>query len=164
MYLIRSWYGEDTEEKNKKGDKKVFTSILTFIVSHFSEAILVIALGMFSKALVKQFGNDRANKIKETILSAMLWAEEKWGIGHGSEKWTSAWNKIIEMLQKQGIKLKNNEITYVQDLMKSNIPEINEKTFSALPEEVKEARLIMRAPEMVAAIKKLKEKHPEKEE
>lgn len=137
----------------------MITSILTFIVSHFSEALLVIALGMFSKALVKQFGNDRANKIKETILAAMLWAENQLGIGHGSQKWTAAWNKIIEMLQKQGIKLKNEEISYVQDLMKSNIPEINEKTFSALPEKVKEARLIMRTPEIVEAINKLKEKH-----
>lgn len=137
------------------------TMILKFFVNHFSEALMVIALGMFSKVLVKKFGDDRTNKIKETILSAMLWAEEKWGIGHGSKKWTSAWNKIIEMLEKQGIKLKNEEITNAQDLMKANIPIINEITYNALPEEVKEARLIMRTPEMVSAIKRLKEKHKE---
>ncbi|GAI36992.1 unnamed protein product, partial [marine sediment metagenome] len=68
-------------------------------------------------------------------------------------------NKIIEMLQKQGIKLKNKEISYAQDLMKSNIPKINEITYNALPEKAKEARLIMRSPETVAAINKLKEKH-----
>jgi hypothetical protein len=138
----------------------MITSILTFIVKHFSEALLVIALGMFSKALTKQFGNDRANKIKETILSAMLWAENQLGIGHGNEKWTAAWNKIIEMLQKQGIKLKNEEISYAKDLMKANIPKINEITYNSLPEKAKEARVIMRTPETVAAINKLKEKHP----
>ncbi|MBA7569594.1 hypothetical protein ES695_14200 [Candidatus Atribacteria bacterium 1244-E10-H5-B2] len=142
----------------------MITSILSFIVSHFSEALLVIALGMFSKALVKQFGNDRANKIKETILSAMLWAENQLGIGHGSQKWTAAWNKIIEMLQKQGIKLKNEEISYAKDLMKSNIPKINEITYNALPEKAKEARLIMRSPETVDAINKLKEKHKTEKE
>ncbi|GAI44575.1 unnamed protein product, partial [marine sediment metagenome] len=87
------------------------------------------------------------------------WAENQLGIGHGSQKWTAAWNKIIEMLQKQGIKLKNKEISYVQDLMKAKIPEINEITYNALPEKAKEARLIMRAPETVDAINKLKEKH-----
>lgn len=137
----------------------MITAILTFIAKHFSEALLVIALGMLSKALVRQFGNERAKKIKETILSAMLWAEEHLGLGHGSEKWTAAWNKIIDMLKKQGIKLKNEEISYVQDLMKSNIPEINEKTYNALPEEAKETRLIMRSPEVTRAIKRLKEKH-----
>ena len=135
------------------------TAILTFIVSHFSEVLIVIALGMFSKALVKQFGNDRANKIKETILSAMLWAENQFGIGHGSQKWTAAWNKIIEMLKKQGIKLEKEEISYAQVLMKANIPKINEITYNALPEIVKETRLIMRSSETVDAINKLKEKH-----
>lgn len=139
------------------------TAILGFIVKHFSEALLLIALGMFSKALTKKFGVDRANTIRETILSAMLWAEEKWGIGHGSMKWTSAWNKIIEMLEKQGIKLKNKEITFVQDVMKSNIPIINEITYKALPEKALEARAIMRSPEMTSAIKKLKEKHKEED-
>ncbi len=137
----------------------MITSILTFIVTHFSEALLVIALGMFSKALVKQFGNDRANKIKETILSAMLWAENQLGIGHGSQKWTAAWNKIIEMLQKQGIKLKKEEISYVQDLMKSNVPKVNEITYNALPEEVKETRVVLRSPETVEAINKIRKKH-----
>lgn len=135
------------------------TAILTFIIEHFSEALLVIALGMFSKALIKQFGNDRANKIKETILSAMLWAEDQLGIGHGSQKWTAAWNKIIEMLKKQGIKLEKEEISYAQDLMKANVPKINEITYNALPEIAKEARLMMRSPETVDAINKLKEKH-----
>jgi len=138
----------------------MITSILTFIVSHFSEALLVVALGMFSKALARQFGNNRANKIKETILSAMLWAEDNFGIGHGNEKWTAAWTKIVEMLKKQGIKLENKEVFYVQDLMKANIPEINEITYSALPEKAKEARLVMRDPELTRTINKLKKKYP----
>lgn len=142
----------------------MITGILTFIVSHFSEALLVIALGMFSKALVKQFGNDRANKIKETILAAMLWAENQLGIGHGSQKWTAAWNKIIEMLQKQGIKLKKEEISYVQDLMKSNVPKVNEITYNALPEEVKETRSVLRLPETVEAINKIRKKHQKEKE
>lgn len=142
----------------------MITAILSFIVKHFSEALLVIALGMFSKALIKQFGNDRAKKIKETILAAMLWAEENLGLGHGSEKWTAAWNKIIEMLEKQGIKLKNEEISYCQDLMKSNVPGINEMTYNALPEMVKETRKILRSPETTRAINKLKGKYKEVKE
>lgn len=142
----------------------MITAILSFIVAHFSEALLVVALGMFSKALTRQFGEDRSRKIKETILSAMLWAEEQFGIGHGSQKWTSAWNKIIEMLQKQGITLKNSEIKYVQDLMKSNVPEVNEITYRSLPEKAREARLIMRSPEITNAIKKLKNKYPTSKE
>ncbi|MBA7667192.1 hypothetical protein ES703_75277 [subsurface metagenome] len=89
----------------------------------------------------------------------MLWAENQFGIGHGSQKWTAAWNKIIEMLKKQGIKLEKEEISYAQVLMKANIPKINEITYNALPEIVKETRLIMRSSETVNAINKLKEKH-----
>ncbi|GAJ22006.1 unnamed protein product, partial [marine sediment metagenome] len=55
---------------------------------------------------------DRADLIKEAVLTAMLWAEEKIGIGHGDEKWTIAWNKLIEILKKNGVKLEKGEISY----------------------------------------------------
>jgi alpha-D-ribose 1-methylphosphonate 5-triphosphate synthase subunit PhnL len=117
---------------------------------------------MFSKALFKQFGEIRGQKIKETILQAMLYAEEKFGIGSGDQKWTEAWRKIIELLGKQGIVLKNKEITYVQDLMKSAIPEINAITYSALPDEIKSTRNVKIAiPEVKVLLDKLREKYPD---
>ncbi len=139
-------------------------SILRFIVDHFSEALITIAVGMFSKALIKQWGNDRANKIKKTILSAMLWAEEEFGLGTGSEKWSQAWNKLIQLLEKQGIVLKEKEISMVQDLMKAKIPEINSITYSSLPEEDRKAHQLRRSSEASKLLKKLKEKHQIKKE
>ena len=61
--------------------------IFNFIYKYFFAALMTFVVGMFSKALVKQFGNDRADKIKEAILAAMLWAEQEFGIGNGTQKW-----------------------------------------------------------------------------
>jgi hypothetical protein len=135
--------------------------VFGFLYKYFFDAVIVFCVGMFSKALLKQFGEIRGQKIKETILSAMLWAEEKFGIGSGDQKWTEAWRKIIELLSKQGITLKTKEISYIQDLMKSNIPEINAITYSALPDEIKSTRNVKIAvPEVKALLAKLREKYP----
>jgi hypothetical protein len=116
---------------------------------------------MFSKALVKKFGADRATAIKETILSAMLWAEQEFGIGHGNQKWEAAYKKIIELLQAQGITLTTEELPIVKTLMKSNIPGINAKTYSAVPKEVLQVREIKGlSPEAKLLVEKLKEKYP----
>jgi hypothetical protein len=135
--------------------------IFGFVYKYFFDAIIVFAVGMFSKALIKQFGNDRAVKIKETILAGMLWAEEKIGIGSGTQKWTEAWQKIITLLKDQGIVLKEKEISYVQDLMKANIPEINAITYSSCPEEVLKIRQIKGLSlTSKGLIEKLKKKYP----
>lgn len=139
--------------------------IFGFVYKYFFDAVIVFCVGMFSKALFKQFGEIRGQKIKDTILQAMLYAEEKFGIGSGEQKWTEAWRKIIELLGKQGIVLQNKEITYVQDLMKSAIPEINAITYSSLPDEIKATRNVKIAvPEVKALLAKLREKYPEPKE
>lgn len=139
--------------------------IFSFLYKYFFDALIVLAFGGFTKVLLTYFGNDRANKIKETILIAMLWAEEQFGIGTGDQKWTVAWNKIVELLEKQGIKLKNKEISFVTDIMKSNIPDINAMVYNTLPEKSKIIReLKLRTPETIALVKKLREKYPEGEE
>lgn len=134
--------------------------IFNFLYKYFFDALIVLAFGGFTKVLLTYFGNDRANKIKETVLIAMLWAEEQFGIGTGDQKWTVAWNKIVELLQKQGIKLKNKEISFVTDIMKSNIPDINAMVYNTLPERSKEVReLRLRTPETTAFVEKLRKKY-----
>jgi hypothetical protein len=135
--------------------------IFAFLYKYFFVIILTYIVGMFSKALIKDFGNDRATKIKETILSAMLWAEEQFGIGNGNQKWEEAWKKIRELLAVQGITLSTSEIPVVETLMKSNVPKINAITYSALPKEALQDR-VNRTPEVAAMIDKLKEKYPPK--
>jgi hypothetical protein len=139
--------------------------IFGFVYKYFFDAVIIFAVGMFTKALIKEFGNDRALKIKEAILQAMLFAEEKWGIGSGDQKWSEAWKKIIDLLGKQGIVLQTKEISYVQDLMKSAVPEINAITYSALPDDLKTTRNVKIAvPEVKALLAKLREKYPETKE
>ena len=139
--------------------------LLGFLYKYFFDALIVVAFGGFTKVLINYFGNDRAIKIKETVLLAMLWAEEQFGIGTGDQKWTAAWNKIVELLQEQGIKLKSKEISFVTDLMKSNIPDINAMVYNTLPERSKKTReLRLRTPETIAIIKDLREKYPEGDE
>ena len=142
------------------------TSIFTALITKYlASAALAIVVGVFTKVSLKYFGNDRTNKIKETILTAMLWAEETYGLGTGSQKWTEAWNKLTELLQVQGIKLNDKEMTVAQVQMKSNIPEINALTYSALPE----TSTIVRAQDLKPSeseklIAKLRAKYPTQEE
>jgi len=134
--------------------------ILSFASKYFMEAIVVLAFGMVSKVALKYFSNDRWEVIKENILVAMLWAEEMYGLGHGQEKWQKAWQKIIKLLEKKGIKLKDNEISIVTDMMKANVPVINSITYSTVPEVVRELREIPdRSPETKKLIEKMRKKH-----
>ncbi|RXG64091.1 hypothetical protein ES695_14175, partial [Candidatus Atribacteria bacterium 1244-E10-H5-B2] len=96
--------------------------ILGFIYKYFFDALIVLGFGIVSKVALRYFSHDRWETIKETVLTSMLWAEEQFGIGHGDEKWTKAWRKIVELLLKKGIKLSEKEIPIVNDIMKSNIP------------------------------------------
>jgi len=134
--------------------------VLSFIYKYFFEAIAVFLTGMVTKYLVKQFGIDRAEAIKDAVVTAMLWAEEVFGIGHGDEKWSKAWQKIIELLKTQGITLSEKEINNVTTLMKSTVPEINQIVYSALPETLKSAREPnLRKKDVTAIIDSLKKKH-----
>jgi len=134
--------------------------ILGFIGKYFMEALVVLGFGMVSKVALKYFSNDRWETIKENILIAMLWSEETFGIGHGQEKWAKAWQKIVELLEKKGIKLSEKEITTVTDMMKANVPVINSITYSTVPEVVRELRDIPgRSPEMKKLLEDLRKKY-----
>ena len=139
--------------------------ITGFIAKYFMQAALAVIVAVFTKVSIKYFGNDRTSKIKEAIITAMLWAEETYGIGTGSQKWSEAWNKLIELLQVQGIKLNDKEMAVVSTQMKANIPEINSLVYSALPE----ISTVTRAPdlkpsEMAKLVDKLRSKYPTQEE
>jgi len=134
------------------------TIIFAFVYKYFFTALITFGVAMFSKYLIKQFGNDRATKIKETILAAMLWAEQEFGLGTGSEKWEEAWKKIRELLLTQGITLTTDETSTVETLMKANVPQINALVYSALPEKALQERAV-RSTEVTNTIAKLKEKY-----
>jgi len=114
--------------------------IEAFVTKYLLDFILVFLVGLLSKFMVNKFGQDRADKIKEAILAAMLWAEQELGIGNGEEKWKIAWVKLIEILRKQKVELKEGEISYVKDLMKATVPEVNEIIYKAMPDSIRNAR------------------------
>jgi len=113
-----------------------------FITKYLLDFALVFLVGLASKFMINKFGQDRTDKIKEAILAAMLWAEEELGIGNGEEKWKIAWVKLIEILRKQKVELKEGEISYVKDLMKATVPEVNEIIYKAMPDVVRNARTL----------------------
>ena len=139
------------------------TLILDFITKYFLEGVIVAVLGIVSKFLSKYLSSDRIAKIKEAVLTAMLYAEEFYGIGQGEEKWELAWQKLIEILQKQGIEMSENEITLANITMKAKVPEINCLTYGTCPEpEVKahiKKLIVTRTPEAVEMIENLRKKH-----
>lgn len=134
--------------------------ILSFVYAHFFEAIALFLFGLITKFLLKTFGKDRADAIKDAILTAMLYAEETFGIGHGDEKWSKAWQEIVKILQAQGIKLSEKEIQAVTVMMKATVPEVNSMVYSALPEAVKSTRAITyRTVDTQKIVNNLKSKH-----
>ena len=137
---------------------------MSFIGKYFMEGIIVAAIGIATKFLSKFFSIDRIAQIKEGILTAMLYAEEAYGIGQGNEKWQLAWQKLIEILQKQGIEMSEKEMEMASIIMKANVPVVNEVTYKTAPEaEVKahvEKLKVTRTPEMIKMIENLKNKYP----
>jgi len=140
------------------------TMIFDFISKYFLEGLLVAIIGIVTKFLSKYLSNDRIQKIKDAVLVAMLYAEEFYGIGQGEEKWQLAWQKLIEILQKQGIELSEKEVALATITMKSNVPEINCLTYGTCPEPEAKAHvkklIITRSPEAVEMIQDLKKKYP----
>ena len=113
-----------------------------FFSKYLLDLILIFFVGLLSKFMNDKFGQDRSDKIKEAILAAMLWAEEELGIGNGPEKWKIAWVKLIEILRQQKIRIKEGEISYVKNLMKATVPEVNEIIYNAMPDVVRNGRKI----------------------
>jgi len=140
------------------------TMIFDFISKYFLEGLLVAIIGIVTKFLSKYLSNHRIQKIKDAVLVAMLYAEEFYGIGQGEEKWQLAWQKLIEILQKQGIELSEKEVALATITMKAKVPEINCNTYGTCPEPEKKAHvkklIITRSPEAVEMIQDLKKKYP----
>jgi len=138
--------------------------IISFISKYFLEGIIVAAIGIATKFLSKFFSIDRIAQIKEGILTAMLYAEEAYGIGQGDEKWQLAWQKLIEILQKQGIEMSEKEMEMASIIMKAKVPEVNAITYKALPKKELEVKAVKakveRTPEMIEMLEKLRKKYP----
>jgi hypothetical protein len=113
----------------------MISAIIGFFTTHFLETILTILVGSMVKQMVDQVGANRAELIRETVISAMYWAEQKFGIASGPLKWEKAWRMIREILEDHNIKLKPNEEKEIEVMMESYVPEINATTYSALPED-----------------------------
>ena len=103
-----------------------------FITKYLLDFALVFLVGLASKFMINKLGQDRADKIKEAILSAMLWAEEELGIGNGNQKWEIAWKKLIEILADKNIKLRKTEEKAVKIMMTANVGRINQQTYDIL--------------------------------
>lgn len=96
------------------------------------EGVLLLAVSLGFSFLKNKLGNDRAEVIKEALLTAMLWAEEEFGIGEGERKWEEAWNKLLEILEGNKITLKAQETSQLKALMKANVSRVNSEHYDAL--------------------------------
>jgi hypothetical protein len=96
------------------------------------EGLLVLAVSIGFGFLKNKLGNDRTESIKEALLTAMLWAEEEFGIGQGDKKWEEAWNKLLEILEDKKITLKAQETRELKTLMKANVTRVNREYYDAL--------------------------------
>jgi hypothetical protein len=104
--------------------------MLQAILSKYLFNALLLAIVSIGYGFLKnKLGEERANTIKEAILSAMLWAEEELGIGNGNQKWEEAWKKLIEILADKQIQLKKSEEKAVKTIMKANVGKINQQTY-----------------------------------
>lgn len=99
---------------------------------YLMEGILLLAVTVGFSFLKNKLGKDRTEVIKEALLTAMLWAEEEFGIGEGERKWEEAWNKLLEILKGNNIILKAQETGQLKALMKANISRVNNEHYNAL--------------------------------
>ena len=104
----------------------------TILSKYLFNAFLIAVVSIGYGFLKNKLGEDRADTIKEAILTAMLWAEEELGIGNGSQKWEIAWKKLIEILADKDISLRKSEEKAVKTMMKANIGKINLQSYSVL--------------------------------
>ncbi|MBP8718504.1 MAG: hypothetical protein KBI07_05400, partial [Candidatus Atribacteria bacterium] len=97
----------------------------TFLSNYLLEATLIALVSLGYGFLKNKLGEDRAQTIKEAILTAMLWAEEELGIGNGNQKWEIAWQKLIEILTEKNIRLSKTEEKAAKTMMKANVGKVN---------------------------------------
>ena len=107
--------------------------MLQAILSKYLFNALLLAMVSIGYGFLKnKLGEERANTIKEAILTAMLWAEEELGIGNGNQKWEEAWKKLIEILADKKIQLRKSEEKAVKTMMEANVGKINQQTYDIL--------------------------------
>ena len=106
--------------------------IQTLFSKFLLEGLLALAVSIGFGFLKNKWGNDRVETIKEALLTAMLWAEEEFGIGQGNKKWEEAWNKLLEILEDKKITLKEHETRELQTMMKANINKVNREHYEAI--------------------------------
>jgi len=106
--------------------------IQTLLSKFLLEGLIALAVSVGFGFLKNKWGNDRAETIKEALLTAMLWAEEEFGFGHGDEKWEEAWNKLLEILAGKQIILKTQETRELQSMMKANINRVNREHYESM--------------------------------
>jgi hypothetical protein len=70
-----------------------------------TEGLLLLTVSIGFAFLKNKLGQDRAENIKDALITAMLWAEEEFGIGEGNKKWEEAWRKLLEILEGKNITL-----------------------------------------------------------
>ena len=119
----------------------------TILSKYLLNALLLSLVSIFYSFLKNKLGEERASTIKESILSAMLWAEEELGIGNGNQKWEIAWKKLIEILADKSIKLRKSEEKAVKTMMKANVSRINQQTYDVLSKKklVKDKRIVQQS-------------------
>jgi len=104
----------------------------TFLSNYLLEATLIALVSLGYGFLKNKLGEERAQTIKEAILTAMLWAEEELGIGNGNQKWEIAWQKLIEILAEKNIRLSKTEEKAAKTMMKANVGKVNQQTYDLL--------------------------------
>jgi len=104
----------------------------TFLSNYLLEATLIALVSLGYGFLKNKLGEERAQTIKEAILTAMLWAEEELGIGNGNQKWEIAWQKLIEILAEKNIRLSKTEEKAAKTMMKANVGKVNQETYDLL--------------------------------
>ena len=104
----------------------------TFLSNYLLEATLIALVSLGYGFLKNKLGEDRAQTIKEAILTAMLWAEEELGIGNGNQKWEIAWQKLIEILTEKNIRLSKTEEKAAKTMMKANVGKVNQQSYDLL--------------------------------
>jgi hypothetical protein len=112
-----------------EGGKFMLQAILS---KYLFNALLLAIVSIGYGFLKNKLGEERANTIKEALLTAMLWAEEELGIGNGNQKWEEAWKKLIEILADKQIQLRKSEEKAVKTMMKANVGKINQQTYDTL--------------------------------
>ena len=106
--------------------------IQTLFSKFLLEGLLLFAVSIGFGFLKNRLGKDRAEIIKEALLTTMLWAEEEFGIGEGERKWEEAWKKLLEILEGKNITLKTQETKELETLMKANISRVNREFYDSL--------------------------------